>query len=194
MTSFDGLSFSWGIIGVHDHLQERVLRWMPPAVRNLAAPLLAIAQCPSWVGKLSVLPAVPSDAPGADYYVDAGELFADSGDGDGWLTATREVVLCSVFNQSRGSATDIVSPALTHDSGTVDLMVCPRMSRFQLVKVLLGFEDGSAVHHPGVSIVSIKALRLDPLKAGGHMNCSGEVVATVPSEAKVLPGLVSFVM
>lgn len=61
------------------------------------------------------------------------------------------------------------------------------ISRYRMVRILLGLETGSHVNMPGVEFVECVAYRLEHLTAGSFNDIDGEQVEDGPVQAHVLP-------
>jgi sphingosine kinase len=61
------------------------------------------------------------------------------------------------------------------------------VSRYRMVRILLGLETGSHVNMPGVEFVECTAYRLEHLTVGSFNDIDGEQVEDGPVQAHVLP-------
>ncbi len=65
-------------------------------------------------------------------------------------------------------------------------------SKFELLKILLGFETGSHVSSPKAEFIDCVAFRLDPISRGSFNNIDGEVVEPGRIQAYVQPSAIRF--
>lgn len=190
---------SWGIIADHDRLVETDLRRLGPWLKNLYAPLHAIAFRKVYRGEILVRPAPCGARLAALGYHDAallpeppaGARPAPPGD---WRALTGTFILVSASNL-RWAAHDVqFAPAAVPADGAVDLLVIRGgASRAQLLQTFLALEAGTHLGAPWVEMYKVSAFMLRPAAPGGWLDLSGQTSAASDCVATVVPGAARFI-
>jgi sphingosine kinase len=192
------LILGWGLISDVDILSES-MRWMGEPRMTVAALYFLMAKR-LYPGRLSMFTGVNTDAKRAEP-TDAMFCRTTTADensvlpplsvpiatGDGWTVIEADFVLVWVLQTSHCSVNVFSGPGVTLDDGLFTIIVARNISRFDMLKLLLGIEDGSHMDHPNVDVYKASSYRLEPRTEKGIFSLDGEVVEYGPIQASVLP-------
>ena len=78
-------------------------------------------------------------------------------------------------------------PGAKLNDGVLTILVVRNISRFSLLSMLLGIDNGDHMNHSGVEIYKALAYRLEPLTTEGLYSLDGEVVEYGPIQGVVQP-------
>jgi len=117
------------------------------------------------------------------------DLAADTGseEGDGWVTIDGKFIMIWAVQTSHATTSIYSGPGVRLDDGLFTIAVVQRMSRFDMLKLLLAMDAGDHVHHPKVKLYKCSSFSLEPRTEKGIFSLDGEVVEYGPIQAKVLP-------
>lgn len=186
----------WAIVGDHDELQERRLRWMVKPLREILAPASVILRRRVYSARLHMClaqatPALTQADVGA-FGTAAGLERSDVG--DGWVALDGEFIMLSATHVAWGAHDVHISPGKAPTDGCVDLCIIPgHASRWQLVRLFLGMASGAQLTMPDVfQRYRVSAFRIEQLGAArGSVSVSGEAApCTRVMDVRVLPGAV----
>ncbi|KAL5017876.1 hypothetical protein ScPMuIL_003598 [Solemya velum] len=109
---------------------------------------------------------------------------------DSWVVLEGEfVTVCAVYQTHLGDDL-LASPQSRINDGVIHLMVVRKgISKNNLLKLFLEFENGSHVDSPYVELVPVLAFRIEPESSKGNIMVDGEQVPVAPIQGQVLPGL-----
>jgi len=80
-------------------------------------------------------------------------------------------------------------PDCSYDDGLLYLIVIVCKSRIEMIKILLGMDDGSYLKHPAVRVIPCTAFRLIPEpRSKGNLLLDGEHFPFGPVQGSILPG------
>lgn len=195
------LILGWGLISDVDILSES-MRWMGEPRMTVAALYFLLVRR-LYRGKLSMFTGVRDDkssivtGPGcafnsattADENAVLPPLCLPIPSVDGWTVVEADFVTVWVLQTSHCSVNVHSGPGITLDDGLFTIIVVRDISRFDMIKLLLGIEDGSHVDHPNVEIYKASAYRLEPMTERGLFSLDGEVVEYGPIQASILPSI-----
>lgn len=196
------LILGWGLISDVDILSES-MRWMGEPRMTVAAVYFVLARR-MYSGRLSMFTGVNtkgsrpvstapealfSSATTADENSVLPPLHIPIPKVDGWTVIESDFVLVWVLQTSHCSVSVHSGPGVTLDDGLFTIIVARDLSRFEMLQLLLGIEDGSHIDHPKVEVYKASAYRLEPLTEKGIFSLDGEVVEYGPIQASVLPSI-----
>lgn len=107
--------------------------------------------------------------------------------GENWMVIESDFVLVWVIQTSHTGETLYTGPGITLDDGVFTIVVARKMSRFDLLRLLITIDTGGHFQHPQVEVFKATAYRLEPLTDKGLYALDGEVVEYGPLQAVVKP-------
>lgn len=99
-----------------------------------------------------------------------------------------EFSMVFVANNETTGAGMVLLPGARFDDGLVDVLVVPRLGRFELLRLLAGVASGRHLEHPAVLRRRVRRLRIG---AVGSLNVDGEPLSgAAPVSMQVLPSAI----
>lgn len=113
---------------------------------------------------------------------------SEPGEENGWVVIDSSFVLVWVIQTSHCASTMFSGPGVRLDDGVLTILVVEKMSRFELLELLISFDTGDHVKHPKVKVYKALAYRLEPMTEKGLFAVDGEVVEYGPIQGLIQPG------
>jgi len=108
------------------------------------------------------------------------------------LVLTEELLAVWVTMTSFAASTVCVNPTAKLGVGVVTVFVFQRMSRWEMVQLLLSIDTGDHVNHPKVKKYPCSEYLLEPLTEDGIFALDGERIEHGPIHGGMLAGMANF--
>jgi sphingosine kinase len=179
------LTYSWAMIANID-IESEVIHFMGESRFDI----WAVWRCiflRRYRARFSYLPA--SKVPDKTKAIDHMPALAEAVPAD-WVTVEDNFLLFWASHVSHASMHAHHSPRSHWQDHILQILTVRGdfISRYRMVRILLGLETGSHVDMPGVEFVECVAYRLEHFTAGSFNDIDGEKVEDGPIQAHVLPG------
>ncbi|XP_013783000.1 sphingosine kinase 1-like [Limulus polyphemus] len=107
-----------------------------------------------------------------------------------WVVVEGDFIVVYASHQTHLGTDVFFAPNAKLDDGLMWLVIIQAgVSRVQVINFLLSLQNGKHVDIPYVTMIPVRAFRLEPFSADGYMTIDGEAVDCVPLQAEVLPSL-----
>lgn len=107
-----------------------------------------------------------------------------------WIVVEGDFIMVYASHQTHLGTDVFFAPDAKLDDGLMWLVIIQAgVSRVQVINFLLSLQNGKHVDIPYVTMIPVRAFRLEPFSTEGYMTVDGEVVDCVPLQAEVLPSL-----
>ena len=184
------LTYSWAMIADID-IESETIRFMG-RLRNDIWAVWRVINLRSYKGKFSFLPASVDDRINSGD--DTKDNFPNIGDvvPANWLTIEGDFILFWASQVTHASSATIQSPDSKLDDGIFNIMVIRKpCSRVEIVKILLGLENGSHAKNAKAEFFPCVAFRMDPMTSGSFNDIDGEVVESGRIQGRVQPSVLN---
>ena len=172
------LLLGWGLVADIDILSES-MRWMGE-LRLYAAAVYFILGRRLYAGRLSFLPVTAvREAPNS--IPPLGSLLPGE-----WESLEGDFSAVFVLHTSHCSMSMHSSQGAELDDGVFSIQVVRGATRWQLLQLLLSFDNGDHVHNPLVRCYKAYAYRLEPRTTEGRFTLDGELVEYGPIQGLVM--------
>lgn len=123
---------------------------------------------------------------GASFKLPPLDTQIDTSVGD-WKVIEDDFILVWILQTSHCSSSMYSCPGARLNDGVLTILVVRNISRFSLLTMLLGIDNGDHITHPGVEVYKALAYRLEPLTTEGLYSLDGEVVEYGPIQGVAQP-------
>ena len=113
---------------------------------------------------------------------------------DDWVYEEGDYVTVSLINLPFLGSDSMLSPKSRTDDGVLHLLIVRGgISKKNLLQMLMEMETGKHVNIPGIELIPVRAIRLEPLgnpnQGAGIMTMDGEVIPTGVVQAHIMPSV-----
>lgn len=166
-TSF--LTYSWAFIADVD-IESELIRFMG-ILRNDIWAVWRLICLRTYRAKFSYVPNISSFDAEKDFPKLNENVPSD------WITIEDDVIMFWASQVSHASTTTFQSPHSKLQDGLFTILIIRKpCSKLELLKILLGLENGTHLSQPKAEFFQCKAFRLEPISKGSFNDIDGEVV------------------
>lgn len=107
-----------------------------------------------------------------------------------WVTIDGEFILVYSAQQTHLSSDCLFAPKAKLDDGVIWLLfIKGSASRAQILQFLIALDTGTHVNLPFLTMVPVRAFRLEPTDNQGRLTVDGELIECSPLQAEMVPGI-----
>jgi sphingosine kinase len=109
---------------------------------------------------------------------------------DNWVVVDGDFILVYTAQQTHLSADCLFAPKAKLDDGVIWLLfIKGSASRGQILSFLTALDSGTHIKLPFLTMVPVRAFRLEPTNNQGRLTVDGELIECGPIQAEVLPAI-----